>query len=87
MSSTSREDFEAWAARKRMNLSTAHDGDYVFQPAFYAWLGWSAGRRAMIQQASASLGRKGGQSRSLNKAQAARENGKLGGRPRKKFSP
>ena len=35
-----------------------------------------------ISEAAAALGRKGGKSKSEAKAKAARENGKLGGRPR-----
>jgi len=35
--------FEKWAERKGMNLKKTHDGQYVFQPAFYAWMGWRAG--------------------------------------------
>lgn len=36
-----------------------------------------------LKQAAALLGRKGGQVRSEAKTRAVRENGKLGGRPRK----
>ena len=36
-----------------------------------------------IQKAAAALGRKGGQSKSDKKKNASRENGKLGGRPKK----
>lgn len=39
-----------------------------------------------IQKAAALLGRRGGQSRSEAKQAAVRENGKLGGRPRKRAS-
>ena len=37
----------------------------------------------LVQEAAAALGRKGGSVKSKAKARAARENGKLGGRPRK----
>jgi len=36
-----------------------------------------------ISKAAAILGRKGGLAKSAKKAKAVRENGKLGGRPRK----
>jgi hypothetical protein len=37
-----------------------------------------------LSQAAAALGKKGGSVKSKRKAKAVRENGKLGGRPRKK---
>lgn len=40
--------------------------------------------REILKSAAAILGRRGGQSRSEAKVAAVRENGKLGGRPRKK---
>jgi hypothetical protein len=42
------------------------------------------GRRKEISKAAALLGRKGGMARSEVKKAAARANGKLGGRPRKR---
>ena len=40
--------------------------------------------QASLSRMMSKIGRKGGQSRSEKKQQASRENGKLGGRPKKK---
>lgn len=37
-------EFEVWATSKGMNLTKSHDGTYVYNPAFYAFMGWSSSR-------------------------------------------
>lgn len=34
--------FEEWAKNSGINLAVSHDGTYVYNPAFFSWLGWQA---------------------------------------------
>lgn len=38
-------EFESWASKRGFNLTKSHDGTYVYNPAYYAFLGWTEAKK------------------------------------------